>query len=344
MTHTTYTPSALGSAAPPFAAARARQALQRAGLPTEVEMEPVSSTRNEVLMAGEYVVRINRQPNQRLHREAQLCQALPIRRWTPRVVAHGDELGADYLVVARRPGEPLSRCWVMMSRDQRRRAIRQLAEVLDEIHQTPVPDDVPRLGRTTHLLDPSCVNPIMPLVIAVDRLAEHEHIDVGLMNAVQDRLLEFGDSLSDYSTDNMIHGDLSFENVLWDGTNISAVLDFEWSRGAPGDLDLDMILRYCALPFAHVPEPYAHHCRTEDYESVPVWLAEDLPRLFATDRLGDRLALFSIAFDVNELESDLPDRNRHGLGPLHPINRLATFVADGGGYTRDILTRAGVTT
>ena len=46
-----------------------------------------------------------------------------------------------------------------------------------------------------------------------------------------------------------IHGDLHFQNVLWDGEHgARAVLDLEFARAAPPDLDLDVFLRFCAFP------------------------------------------------------------------------------------------------
>ena len=94
-----------------FAVARARHALKQAGLPTDSEVLQANSTRNEVLITGDYVVRVNKEPNQRLRREAALVESLPARSWTPKIIGHGGDIGADYLNVARRPGQPLSRAW-----------------------------------------------------------------------------------------------------------------------------------------------------------------------------------------------------------------------------------------
>jgi hypothetical protein len=55
-----------------FEEARARKALQGAGLDLSLPIERASSVTNEVWLAGEYVIRVNRHPNQRLRREAAL--------------------------------------------------------------------------------------------------------------------------------------------------------------------------------------------------------------------------------------------------------------------------------
>ena len=81
--------------------------------------------------------------------------------------------------------------------------------------------------------------------------------------------------------------------------------------------------------------------RAEDFADVPGWLAEDYPELFSHPRLADRLKLYAIAFDLNELKDAPPDRKRHELGPLHPLNRLAA-VLGGGGHLAPWMERAGI--
>jgi hypothetical protein len=124
----------------------------------------------------------------------------------------------------------------------------------------------------------------------------------------------------------LVHGDLTFENVLWNGTEITAVLDFEWSRGAPPDVDLDVLLRMCAYPFLHVAADYEDQTRAADYVDVPRWLAEAEPSLFSAPRQLDRLVLYSIAYDMRELLAFPPPVAPRGLSPYHPLNRLQNTV------------------
>ncbi len=99
----------------------------------------------------------------------------------------------------------------------------------------------------------------------------------------------------------LIHGDLHFQNVLWDGFSVTALLDLEWARGAPPDLDLDVFLRFCAHPHWFVAPEYADRTRVEDYAAVPYWFAEFYPELFAHEYELDRTELYSIAYDVRDL-------------------------------------------
>ncbi len=307
-----------------LAVARARHALKEAGLPIDGDVVQASSTRNEVLITGDYVVRVNREPNQRLRREAELVAELPPRSWTPRIIGHGGDVGADYLIVARRPGRPLSRAWPNMAPRDRRFAIAQVAEALDDLHNTPAPTTVPRLRRTTHLLDEGPGPTLRPVWQAIGALRRSSQPDHRLIDLIERTVSERAHLFEQFAVSHLIHGDLSFENILWDGRQITALLDFEWCRGAPAELDIDSITRYCRFPFAHVPEPAASKQRPEDYIEVLSWLSADLPELFATPDLADRLLVIDIAFELHELVAHPDLSGREDLGPLHPLNRLAS--------------------
>ena len=67
-----------------FAMARARRALGEAGLDMHLPLTRASSVTNEVWLSDEYVVRVNRQPNQRLRREAVARAAAAPRGRLPR--------------------------------------------------------------------------------------------------------------------------------------------------------------------------------------------------------------------------------------------------------------------
>ena len=306
----------------PFAITRARHALQQAGLPFEDDVVAANSTRNEVLLCGNYVVRVNKEPNQRLRREAALVAELPIRSWTPRVVGHGGDIGADYLIVARRPGQPLSRCWPTMTPRDRRFAIAQLAEALDDLHRTPTPDPLPRLRRSTHLLDDGPGPTLRPLWQAIGELRRKKSAGHRLIDLIESTVSERAHLFEFFPTTHLVHGDLTFENIMWDGRQITALLDFEWCRGGPPELDLDSIARYCRYPFAHVPEPAARQQRPDDYQNVWSWLSSDLPELFDRPNLEDRLLVIDIAFELHELVAHPELGDRKELGPLHPLNRL----------------------
>lgn len=314
-----------------LAETRARRALALAGLPTGVGLVRADSVTNEVFLTDANVVRVNRKPTGRLHREAELCGALPARPWAPRVVAHGHERGLDYLVTVRRPGATLARWWPMLGPAQRRDATRQLGQVLAQLHRMPCPPGVPDLDSNPQLLDLRTPRPLLPIFGGIDRLRVRGDLDPGLLRDAEELLVATGDAVVDGRPARLVHGDLSLENVLWDGRCLTGLIDFEWARTAPSDLDLDVLLRFCAFPGAHLPAHLEGHASARDYEELPCWLADAHPALFAHPRLLDRLRIYALGFEVGQLLAAGPVGPLPQLSPLHPYRRLRQLL-DGLGH------------
>ena len=309
-----------------LAVARARHALAKAGLDPHVELEPLSSVTNEVWLAGDHVVRVNRHPVQRLWREATLTSLLPDALRTPRVVAYGGMIGSDWMVTERAPGQTLSRCWPTMSDRDRREAVAQVAEQLQILHGFVCPEPLPEIDTPQLLTSTEGADGVSRVLDALSKAQELEFVDPVTILGAKTLVREVAPALLPFDTPTFVHGDLHFENLLWDGSRITALLDLEWARAAPPDLELDVLLRFCAYPFLHVPEDYEHLTRAEDYEQVPWWLAEDYPALFEQPRALERVRMYSIAYDVRDLLLDPPRVPVRHLSRLHAYHRLEDAV------------------
>ena len=270
--------SGVGPMSDSFAMARARRALAEAGLDYHMPLRRADSVTNEVWVADDYVVRVNRHPNQRLRREALLGPLLPEDVGYPEVIGYGGVLGADWLVLRRCPGLVLSRCWPTMSVGGARAGDPRARRRMRSIHQTECPPDVPgsippsssAAGSVSRLSTRCC--PSSPRW----RSTSSSTLVSSRRPARSSRPPRRTSSRANPTT--LIHGDLHFENVLWDGQDITALLDFEYARAGPPDLELDVFLRFCAYPFLHVAEDYEHLTRAEDYADGPVLGGRGLPR------------------------------------------------------------------
>ena len=314
----------------------AAQALQRAGLPAStVPLERASSVTNEVWYAGPWVVRVNTRPQRgTLRHEAEIALLLPAEVGYPEILSYGSNASAEWLVHRRVEGEVLSRVWPDLSEAQRRTATVQLAERLRAIHGVrgaPVP---------SYLYDDNleCPHQLPPsrTVELLLRAADLPHVDASVMHEA----VELVETNAHYVDDpegsaRLIHGDLHFENVLWNGSSISAVLDLEWARAAAPDIDLDVLLRFCANPFLHVADDYSDKARADDYRLAPRWLHDAYPEMFERPHLAERLALYSLAYDVRTLLLMPPDKEMRYLPTYHPMRRIASTVRHQG-YLRGI--------
>jgi hygromycin-B 7''-O-kinase len=310
-----------------MAMARARHALAKAGLDPSVDLQPLSSVTNEVWLAGKHIVRVNRHPVPRLWREATLATMLMSAGvGCPPIVAYGGIVGADLMITEKLPGQVLSRCWPAMSMSDRRRAIHQLAERLQQLHRYQLREALPEVATPQLLASSAGPGSVDRLMDGLDAAQDLDHVDPVLILRAKTLVRESLSALDPVPVATLIHGDVHFENILWDGEQITGLLDFEWARSAASDLELDVLLRFCAFPFLHVAADYEQVTLPEDYAPVPRWLAEDYPELFAHHRLRDRLRVYSIAYDLRELLLDRPDRPVEQLSHLHPYHRLADTV------------------
>ncbi len=305
---------------------RARTALRGAGLDPTVPLDPVSSVTNEVWLTPTHAVRVNRRPSNRLYREALVAAALPPEVGYPRVVAHGGGRGEDWLVAERVPGEPLAHVWPCLSDADRYRAIEQMAARLAALHRTPAPADLPPIENAPQLLETCAADPTRPVVAALQRAMELDHVDTVMLADAADLVTRLSPALIPCESETLVHGDMTFENVLWHDGEVTALLDVEWARPGPRDLDLDILLRCAAYPQLHVSEEHVDRTTTEDYAEVPWWLAAAYPSLFEYPRQIDRVRVYSIAYDVRDLLASPPQAPPHMLSELHAYHRLQRVV------------------
>ncbi|MEM9135522.1 MAG: phosphotransferase [Planctomycetota bacterium] len=324
-----------------LAQVRARQVLRQSGLPHDGELQRASSTNNEAFVGQHHVIRTNTEMNGRLSREGNLYPHLPANPMSPARVACGTDNSADYLVIERRPGGALAHAWPDLSREQRRDAVHQLGTYLAQLHTTVTPSHLPRLRRCPQLLDGETRPLTAPLLSGIRELDQNASIDRGLLADVSRHVADNLHHLDDFDERHLVHGDLTFENLLWDGNRLSAIIDFEWSRGGPADLDLDVLARCCAFPKLHVATDHVDRTRPEDYADVLPWMAEVHPTLFEHPALFERLVIYALSFEIGLLLRNPVQGARRGLGPEHPLNRIAALLGSGG-HVADQLHAVGV--
>jgi aminoglycoside phosphotransferase (APT) family kinase protein len=306
---------------------RARRALVSAGLASgpDVSVTRVESVTNEVWERGDVVIRVSGSIGRRLRREAALAGQLLPGVLYPAIVAVGEEGGIDWLVLDRVPGEPLVRCWPGLDIAQRRTAIEHLAGALRALHETPAPLELADRPDGPHPLSAG-PNAVAPVFAVLERASALRWVDRGMIADAIDLVGALGEALGSFTSATLVHGDLHFQNVLWNGDHVSALLDLEYARAAPPDLDLDVFLRFCAFPVLFVPVGREAEAHTDLYADVPHWLRDAYPELFAHPRLFDRLRVYAIAFDAQDLVANPPRMAVSKLTSEHPYHRLGATV------------------
>lgn len=306
---------------------RARRALVSAGLAgrPDINVTRVESVTNEVWEHGDVVIRVSGSIGPRLRREAALAGQLPPEVLYPTILAVGDDGGIDWLVLDRVPGVPLVRVWPSLRATQRKSAVEQLARAVKALHETPAPLELADRPDSPHPLRAG-PNAVAPLFAVLERARTLPYVDPGVIAETIRLVGSLSSSLDPFTSTTLIHGDLHFQNVLWDGDHVSALLDLEFARAAPPDLDLDVFLRFCSFPFLFVPVGREHEAKPDAYADVPYWFRDAYPEVFEHPRLLDRLRLYAIAFDAQDLVANPPRMAVSRLTQKHPYHRLYATV------------------
>lgn len=301
-----------------------RAILDDAGIPAQVHFIRASGgQRNETWLCGPYVVRLNHDPSaQFLAREATLLQHIAGSVPAPTLIAFGRNDSGEWMLQEKVKGIPLAHVWGTLEEAVRQRAVIQLAESIETLHQTSS-DTLSILSLPTDWL-----TTVLPH--AVQQLAEQSkslnNVDPALMDAVVDYSQALADMNLTATAWGLIHGDLHFDNLLWDGEQITALLDFEKACYAPLTLELDLFLRYCTFPALFVMEEFEHLTHSRDYRLVPFWFQQAYPQLFFEPTVREQLELYSLHYDLSLLQV-FPPR-----GPVDPheedhlLNRIRAII------------------
>jgi len=271
----------------------------------------------------------------RLVREAAVAQFGPAELGYPQLLSSGGATanGAPlrWTLTRRLTGQPVDEVWPALSPSARRAAVDRLARMLRALHDWHPSADVARLISQRPCLDLTAADSIVgadnnPLPLArAHALAAHagalRFVDPGVVRAAVDaidELAELEPTLDDPSATGLTHGDVHLNNLWWDGSSVRALLDLEWTRFAPRDLELE---RLADNADADVREGL------DVYPQVLRWLLADYPQLVDVPRMPERLRLYSLTHALRHVFAWPPSAPEAELAPDHPLVRLRRLVS-----------------
>lgn len=259
----------------------------------------------------------------RLAREAELLRKLRGAVPVPEVLDCGGDDRLSWSLTAAVPGTPLDGLCTWPPPAGLRDIAREAAALLRTLHSWPVPVDLAgmlaspaadpdplRRAGAELVLPPSSALGLIPVA------RQLPFVDHGVLDAAAGRMRDLGD-VADADGHILLHGDFYLSNVLVRDGHASALIDFEFARTGPPDLELISVIRALDV-----------ETRLGVYRPpLLAWLAEDYPELFAAPDLGRRLWRYAIAYTIRQIIFWPPDRaEADGLDaghPLHTLRRLA---------------------
>lgn len=295
----------------------------------------------------------------RMLRERAVLTALPASIPHAEALDAGETGGLTWLLLRRIPGERLDLAWPSLTGRQRRAALAGLGEALAALHDwapspavrdlltaagagptgpgptgpvTAGPVTTGPGGGTARAAGPSPVaagivgSAIVPLPIArlrplLELAGGLPGMDASVLAKARSRIGELLPFVTEaeFTGGGVVHADAHLGNALWHEGRLSALLDFEWARLGPPDLELEAVCR-------DDPdlETLAERetCRAA---AVPVLagLRAGYPGLFLRAGLTERLWLYELCHQVRSLHAD-----NDGVTPVasHALGRLAMLA------------------
>lgn len=285
----------------------------------------IPSNNNDVWRVDAGYLRVAwRGDRSRLAREAGLLEGLRGFLPVPEVLGRGGDDRLSWSLTAAMPGTAYERLCVQPAPPGLRDLAREVAALLRALHSWPVPrelaetlkrpekdpDPLRRAGAELVLLPPSSALGLIPLA------GQLPFVDHGVLSAAAERLTDLGNPMT-ADGEVLLHGDFYLGNVLVCGDHVSALIDFEFSRLGPPDLELISVIRAldgeARLGLRRPP--------------FLAWLAADYPELFGTADLHRRLWIYALAYTIRHVIFWPPDRGEaDGLEAAHPLHTLRRLI------------------
>lgn len=298
----------------------------------------VESWSNDTWLTDVAVLRVCwRGDRDRLDRERQLLTSLPASLPHASVLSSGTWEDGTWVVLRRIPGERLDLVWPTLSFDQQCRAIRQMGVLLRALHQWSPPAEIRALlNASTAITNKTPAEVAGSLLVPwpqdrLDPLLEWSQEllrgNADLHRALSRRIEELGPAVSEreFKGSTVIHGDAHTANVLCDGGELVALLDFEWARLGPPDLELEATCRNDPQVEAGMDDPGVLASEVFALTS----LRSGYPELFESECLTERLWLFQLCFELRSLcvwaDEGVDDRRLSRLRSIagHPWVRFS---------------------
>lgn len=297
----------------------------RPHLPVRVPLDATfaGGQANDAWLFGGDVLRVCwRADRRRLLREAHILQELPDDVPHAEVSASGLAEEMSWVLSPRLPGRPLVEMQ-QVSPAVLRDVFRQMAEILRVLHGwSPSPSLRDELAERPDMsLDrPMSVWAADLVPLPLDRLEvvaalarSVPFVDPALVNAAMARIATLArhDPFPVTADDDacVVHGDATAANVLVHEGRITGLIDFEYARWAPRDLELLSPVTF-GMGFG------------------VDWWQEDYPELFAGEHVRERVWLYELCCALRALVWWPPESPQRGDDSDHPpIQRLRSLVA-----------------
>lgn len=196
-----------------------------------------------------------------------------------------------YEIIEKLAGVSLYKIWNTLAEEKREDIIKQLCEIIKQIHTNK--------GNcydwTTYLKDEFLDSYLKVKEHNIFTKEEENIIDYALSKF--DKYLECKDFV-------LIHNDLHFDNIIYKDGKIK-LIDFERSMYAPRDFELDILYRMVRCPWKFASEEDEEYVDSVDYSNIKMYVEKYYNELVNNPFLTERLAIYDMVYYIKQLVNHL---------------------------------------
>lgn len=193
-----------------------------------------------------------------------------------------------YEILERIDGAALYSVWPELRKSERQRVIDTLGYMISELHMMKGAKlDWRKINRDA-------------VSAALDAVGGQRCLSGDDLARLRALLPRFDGFFGEAERAVFIHNDLHFDNLIYDRGTLK-LIDFERSRYAPPDMELDILLRMCREPAKFAGAEFEPFVRREDYEGIEKRLRKACRELFEAPRLNERLAVYELIYELRQL-------------------------------------------
>ncbi len=282
--------------------------LSKHGLPCNEIAKCGTGFRNEVWLAGDYVVKVYGINTGGYDKELWFYKTAQLS-YSPMFIAYGE----NYIILERIYGTGLFRLWRDMNDIEREATVEQVADIACAINKVSL------VGAETYFQIASNWQQYILLRIKnnIEKLTKIK----GIPPSLAKRTLRYTRHYLSFLDDKRLfltYADLHFDNLIRAENGRLYLLDYEMLAVAPCDFVLDVWQRMLIHPFTYANVDDHALTVPKDYRYILSWMQKYAPSLFSHPHVHERVNIYGILYELDMLR-DYP------MGGW-PIERLEKYL------------------
>lgn len=261
---------------------------------------------NHTFQVGDnFVVKIQKDLDVLLHQVPLTEQMLKSGVKVPEIIDHGMIEDREYIVMRKIPGQKLSEKWYTFSSEQKDQFIAQIAQQLKLIHSISFDQYSPQRPLEFPIWKDAMIHYTDFGMIEGVRLDAETKRNMSVLKNFFDQHIE---KLNETSTSVLVHNDLHFENILFEGDTITGIFDFDFARQAPKDYELWHLIDFFHTPTYFVEKNLEEVWEKYEYTNELTMFEKHYPELFVGEYLLERLRIYFIEDMLSHVVNGYPNR------------------------------------